>query len=193
LLRHGVCGNLEIHNKYKIKNMKKTTIGVFENRLKSEMIINELKASGIADNEISCVYTDKEGELYDSQTDEKMTNAGAKGAGVGAVVGALAGLVVANAIVPGLGTLVVAGTVLPALGIGISTAVATTAVGAAVGAVALGIVAALTQLGVSGDDAALYEEEVRAGKVLIVTRTDLNTAKDILNKNGASRVREYVN
>lgn len=172
--------------------MEKTTIGIFENRLKSEMIIKELRASGIKDSEISCVYTDKEGDLHDSQTNEKMSAAGAKGAGVGAVVGALAGLAIANAVIPGLGTLVVAGTVLPALGIGISTAVATTAAGAAVGAMALGIVSALTELGVAADDAAIYEEEVRAGKVLIVTKTELGTAKGVLLKNGATKVREYV-
>lgn len=171
--------------------MKKTTIGVFDNRLKSEMVINELKASGISDSEISCVYADREGDLHDSQTDEKMENAGAKGASVGAVIGALAGLAVANAVIPGLGTLVVAGTVLPIIG-GVSTVVATTAAGAAVGAATLGIVSALANLGVTSEDAEIYEEEVKAGKVLIVTRTDLSTAKAVLNKNGATKVREYI-
>lgn len=172
--------------------MKKTTVGVFPNRLKIEMIIRELQAGGIADSEISCIYTDKEGHIKDSQTDEKMESGAMKGATAGAVIGAVAGLVVANGIVPGLGTLFVAGPLVEVLGLGLTGAIATTAAGAATGAIALGIGAALMELGVDDDDAMIYEESVKAGEVVIITRTEHNTAKAVLLKNKALRVREYI-
>lgn len=173
--------------------MKKTTVGVFPNRLKIEMVINELRAGGITDSEISCIYTDREGVMHDSQSDEKMEHGAATGAATGAVIGALAGLVVANGIIPGLGTLFVAGPLVEVLGISITGAVATAAAGAATGAVVIGVGAALMELGVDNDDAVIYEESVKSGEVVLMTRTSIDSAKAVMLKNKATKVREYVN
>jgi uncharacterized membrane protein len=170
--------------------METTTIGVFPNRLKAEQAINDLKAAGIDDDEISCVYTDGDGDLKDSQTGEKIADGAAEGAGTGAIVGAIAGLVVANGILPGIGTLFVAGPLATALGL--TGAAATTVAGAATGAAAGGLIGALTELGIDKDDAALYETHVKSGEVLLVTRTDAPVAHDIFSDNGATEVREYT-
>jgi hypothetical protein len=170
--------------------MKTTTIGVFTNRTQAEAAIVDLKASGISDKDISCVYTDKEGEVKDSQTGEKVGEGAAKGATTGAVVGAIAGLVVANGILPGIGTLFVAGPIATALGF--TGAAATTVAGAVTGAAAGGLIGALTELGIDKEDAALYEGLVERGDVLVVTRSESAAAMSILSEHGASEIREYT-
>ncbi len=172
--------------------MKKTTIGVFHDRLKTEMIVKELHASGISNDDISCIYTDRDGEIKDSQTGDKIEIGAVKGVVAGGVLGALAGLVVANGIIPGLGTLFVAGPLVEILGLGLTGAVATTAAGAATGAIAGGLVGGLVELGVSDEDAGIYEEHIKKGRVVIITRTDNGNAKDVLKKNGADDIREYI-
>ncbi len=167
----------------------KTTIGVFPNRMKAEKTITELRAAGIPDTDISCVYRDSEGDLHDSQTNEKVGDGAARGATTGAVVGALAGLVVANGILPGLGTLFVAGPLATALGF--TGAAATTIAGAATGAVAGGFIGALTQLGVDEDDAALYERHVQSGEVVVMSRGDATSALAIFTENNATEIRQY--
>jgi hypothetical protein len=171
--------------------MRVTTIGTFSDRLKNETIINELRASGIADNEISSIYINEDGNLKDEQTGEKIEDGTIKGATAGAVVGAIAGLVVANGILPGLGTVIVAGPLLANI-FGLGAAAATTIGGAVTGAVAGGILGAFTELGVSAEDAKIYETSLAEGDVVIITRTDKSTAKDILIKNGANNIREYI-
>lgn len=168
--------------------MRITTIGVFQDRLKSEMIINELIAGGIGSTEISCLYIDRDGDMKDTQTTKKVESGTAKGATAGAVVGVIAGLAVANGVLPGIGTIFVAGPLLSVLGVTGTAAAA----GAAAGIVAGGIVGSLVSLGISAEDAKIYEENLYKGNVVIVTRTQASTAKDVLQKNGASQVREYI-
>lgn len=170
--------------------MDRTTIGVFADRQKANSVIKELEKSGIDNADISCIYTNSDGDVKDSQTNEKVEEGSMKGATAGAIVGAAAGLVVANGIIPGLGSLFVAGPLIQLLGL--SGAVATTAAGAVTGAVAGGIVGALVKLGVSEEDAQLYQEHLKKGNALIITRTDSEIAKVILTENGASEVREYL-
>lgn len=171
--------------------MRVTTIGTFSNRAKTEMVINELRANGISDSEISSIYTDRGGNMKDDQTDEKVEDGAVKGVTTGAVVGALAGLAVANGILPGLGTIFVAGPMLIQI-FGLSVAAATTVGGALTGALAGGIVGGLVKLGVSNDDAHIYEESLTTGNVLLITRTSTSVAKEIFTKNGAMDVKEYI-
>lgn len=171
------------------ENMKNTTIGVFPNRVRAEEAIKELRDSGISDTDISCIYRDSEGDMKDSQSGEKLGEGATKGAGTGAVVGAIAGLVVANGILPGLGTLFVAGPLATALGF--TGAVATTVAGAATGAVAGGLIGALSELGISKEDAALYEKHIEGGEVVVITRSDTSNPLDIFRNNNAVEIRQY--
>ena len=166
-----------------------TTSGVFSNRHKAEMVINELREIGVSDKEISCVYTDHEGDMKDSQTGEKIESGVATGATTGAVIGTIAGLVVANGILPGLGTLFVVGPLATALGL--TGAVATTVAGAATGAAAGGLIGALSNLGISKEDAELYEKHIHKGEALVICRSDDIDVMDVFKKHGAAEIRQY--
>lgn len=167
-----------------------TTVGVFSNKAKAESVIEELKDLGVSNTEISCVYTNENGKVKDSQTDEKVGVGAASGATAGAVIGSIAGLVVANGLLPGLGTLFVAGPLAAALGL--TGATATTVAAAATGAAAGGLIGGLSQLGVDSNDAELYEKHVREGDVLVICRTDDEGVIDVFNNNNASQVRQYT-
>lgn len=167
-----------------------TTVGVFPNKTKAELVIDDLKRAGVSDKEISCVYTNNDGDVKDAQTGEKVGNGAAIGAGAGAVLGTIAGLVVANGLLPGLGTLFVAGPLATALGL--TGATATAVAGAATGAVAGGLIGGLTQLGVSDEDAALYEKHVKSGQVLVICRDASVDTVEIFKNHGATEVRHYT-
>jgi len=170
--------------------MNKTlTMGIYESHKDAEDAIREIEAFGIKTDDISCIYSDKKGKVKDAQTGEKAGAGAAVGAGTGAVVGAIAGLVVANGVLPGIGTLFVAGPLATALGL--TGATATTIAGAATGAAAGGLIGALTNLGVDEADAKLYEDFVRQGDILVITRSETNDVKDIFIRTNALEVREY--
>lgn len=169
--------------------MDTTTIGVFDSREHAEMAINEMRALGIADTDISYIYTVSEsGDVVEGGS--KVGEGAAGGATTGAVLGAIAGLAVANGILPGLGSLFVAGPLAAALGL--TGAAATTAAGALTGAAAGGLVGGLAGLGVKDEDARIYKERVKRGGIL-VTAKSLNpkAVKDIFEKHGAAEIREY--
>lgn len=172
--------------------METITVGVFESMPHAESAISELREKGVHDTDISYVYSTPEGVKTEKMEGEHpVRDDAAKGAGAGAIVGAIAGLAVANGILPGLGTLFVAGPLATALGF--AGAVATTAAGAITGAAAGGLVGALVGLGVSRDDAEIYEERVRRGGIL-VTASSPNAAivRETFEKHGAEEIREYV-
>ena len=166
-----------------------TTSGVFSNRRDAELVINDLKNIGVSDKEISCVYTDREGELKDSQTGEKIGSGAATGATTGAVIGTIAGLVVANGVLPGLGTLFVVGPLATALGL--TGAVATTVAGAATGAAAGGLIGALSNLGISKEDAELYEKRIHTGGALVICRSEETEVINVFKKHDAVEIRQY--
>jgi uncharacterized membrane protein len=170
--------------------MKNTTLGVFNNHTAAESTLNKLKAFGVSETDLSYVYKSNDGDLKDEQSGNKVGENAAIGAGTGAVLGGIAGLIVANIVLPGFGTLFVAGPLGVALGI--SGSVATAAAGAATGAAAGGLIGALQNLGVDEADTSLYEDHVRKGGILIVARNTQTSTKDIFMKEGATEVREYI-
>jgi hypothetical protein len=106
----------------------------------------------------------------------------ATGAGIGATVGGIAGLLAGLGIIaiPGIGPVVAAGWL------------ASTAVFAAAGGVAGGILGALTEAGVSEEDAQVYAEGVRRGGTLLTVRVpegDQERVESILDRS-AVNIRE---
>ena len=93
--------------------------------------------------------------------DDRAEGAGA-GAGIGAGIGGAAGLLAGLGLlaIPGVGPVVAAGWLVA------------TAAGAAAGGLTGGIVGALTQAGVSDDDAQVYAEGVRRGGTLVTARVN---------------------
>lgn len=170
--------------------MDTTTIGIFENRSDAEGAIDELRALGIAEADISYIYSVDEGESV-VKDGNKAGEGAASGATTGAVLGAIAGLAVANGILPGFGSLFVAGPIATALGL--TGAAATTAAGAMTGLAAGGIIGALAGLGVPDTEARVYEERVKRGGILLTAKS-LNPAavRDIFAKHNAAEVRDYA-
>lgn len=169
--------------------MNNTTVGIFSTHQAAENAINELRAFGVPEKDLSYVYVDIDGKMRDDVSSGKVSSGAASGATAGAVIGAIAGLVVANGVLPGLGTLFVAGPLATALGL--TGAAATTAAGAATGLAAGGLLGALSAMGIDGGDAALYQSFVERGDILVVARTTDLLVKDVFIKNGAKEVREY--
>ena len=162
-------------------------MGVFSTHEEAAQALEELKAFGVADDNLSYVYANEDGDVKDAQTGEKMGDGAKTGAGTGAVIGAIAGLVVANGILPGIGTLFVGGPLAAALGF-----TGAAAAGAVTGAAAGGLIGALTNLGVNKEDADMYERHIKAGDVLVVARsTPDETTEDLFLKYGAKEVRSY--
>lgn len=133
--------------------------------------VRELEAAGVPHADISLVSNNADSWYSDGGTrrvdrdrdgvDDRAEGAGA-GAGIGAGIGGAAGLLAGLGLmaIPGIGPVVAAGWL------------AATAAGAAAGAAAGGIVGALTQAGVSDDDAHVYAEGVRRGGTLVTARVD---------------------
>ncbi|WP_354066607.1 hypothetical protein [Bradyrhizobium sp. OAE829] len=125
-----------------------------------------LESAGVAHSDISIVANNSDnwfsGDKKDRDADgvdDRAESAG-RGAGIGGGLGGAAGLLAGLGLlaIPGLGPVVAAGWL------------ASTAVGAAAGAATGGIVGALTEAGISDEDAHAYAEGVRRGGTLVSAR-----------------------
>jgi len=139
-------------------------------------VVAELKAAGLRESEISIIANNAENWYSADQkrntkpgasrvdrdhdgTDDRVEGAEAGagiGAGIGSAVGLLAGLGLIA--IPGVGPVVAAGWLVSTL------------TGTAAGAATGGIIGALSQAGVSDEDAHVYAEGVRRGGTLVVAR-----------------------
>jgi len=152
----------------------------------AERAVRALEAAGVSHSDISIVAnnsdswfsTDKKVDRDRDGVDDRAEAAGT-GAGVGAGLGGAAGLLAGLGLlaIPGLGPVVAAGWL------------ASTALGAAAGAATGGIVGALTEAGVSKDDAAMYAKGVRRGGTLVTARVadaDRTRLESVLNQSAVN-------
>lgn len=157
--------------------MTKTIVGLFDDIEESREVVRELIDAGIDRDEISFVTNNANNEpvSYEGGDD---TSGAATGAGFGALVGGIGGLLV------GIGAFAIPG-VGPVVGAGWLTA---TIAGAGIGTLAGGFIGALTGSGVPEEDAQYYSEGVRRGGTLIAVRTNESNAgriADIMGSHGA--------
>ena len=143
-----------------------TTISrLYDNYADAEQAVTRLESAGVPHADISLVANNSDdwyGGKIDRDrdgTDDRAEGAGT-GAGIGAGLGGAAGLLAGLGLlaIPGLGPVVAAGWL------------AATAAGAAAGAATGGIIGALTEAGVSKEDASRYAEGVRRGGTLVSAR-----------------------
>lgn len=121
----------------------------------ASLAVADLERNGIPRSEISIIANNSEG--WYSEKPVSNTRAGADiGAAVGGALGLLAG--VGLLAIPGLGPVVAAGWA------------ASTIAGAVAGGVAGGVIGALTEAGVSREDAEIYAEGVRRGGTIVIAR-----------------------
>jgi hypothetical protein len=155
-----------------------TVVGVFSDRAQAERVVEALHRAGFRKEEIGVVTR------HDSAT-EAGTGPSPIGTVVGGVTGTVTGGVLAGILgsvvavaVPGIGPLLLAGVL------------ATIVTGSA-------IAGALIGMGVTEEEARHYEEQVKAGRTLVVVKADARIAEawDLLLKHGAQGMaarREHV-
>jgi hypothetical protein len=162
--------------------MTVTISRLYDSHTHAQVAVGRLEAAGVPHSDISIVAnnsdswftTDKKVDRDRDGVDDRAEGAGA-GAAIGAGLGGTAGLLAGLGLlaIPGLGPVVAAGWL------------AATAVGAAAGAASGGIVGALTQAGVSEEDAHTYAEGVRRGGTLVSARVadaDRTRLESLLNE-----------
>ncbi len=157
---------------------------MFDDTNQARRAVAELESAGFTSSEVSMVA-----RAGDDGVDDYTDSSGAAtGAEIGGVAGAGAGILAALGMlaIPGIGPVVAAGVL------------ATTLVTATGGAVAGGLIGALTDYGVDRADADVYAEGIRRGGSLVTVRADdsrWQQADTILRRHGpvntADRRDEY--
>src|SRR5512132_2344456 len=160
--------------------MSKSVFCLSDNESQTERIVQDLKAAGFSNNDISVLFPDKSGTKdFAHEQHTKAPEGAATGAGTGGVLGgALGWLVGIGALaIPGVGPFIAAGPIMAALS------------GAAIGAAAGGIAGGLIGLGIPELEAKRYEGKIKEGNILLSVHTEnyeeIKRAKDILAKAGA--------
>jgi hypothetical protein len=151
--------------------MATTVVALFDTVRQAERAVRDLRDHGIMDRDISLMAADAAGnyarDLGTTGTERRMQGDGegaSTGAGIGAALGGLGGLLVGLGVltIPGVGPILAAGPLSTALA-GLLGAGA----GALAGGVAGGLIGALVDAGVPEQEAEYYAEGVRRGGTLV--------------------------
>lgn len=152
--------------------MAKTVVAVYRNTQDAEHAVQHLLREGFNRDDISVVAKDTRKDTGTTYTTHDSPVEGATaGAGAGAVLGGIGGLLLGLGAlaIPGIGPIVAAGPIAAALA------------GAGAGAVAGGITGALVDWGIPSEDANIYGESVRRGGIMVAVRTDDTHAQHAAN------------
>ena len=159
----------------------KTVTGIFKSRTSAEQAITQLEAIGIMEDQVSLIMTDESrGSKFKFIESSKADEGAATGAGLGGLLGTIAGGLMAAGVIaiPGV-NLVATGALVSAL----------TGLGA--GALTGGLVGGLIGAGIPEHEAKLYEKEIKSGNVLVAVATknqeEKKLVEDIFNKANAFR------
>jgi heat induced stress protein YflT len=169
-----------------VMNATKTVVGVFDSMQQAEDVVRQLERDGFSRDDVSIVgHKDTSGrDTGADMATGSVTGASGTGssvvadAGIGAALGGVGGLLLSFAAlaIPGVGPVLAFGPLVAALG------------GAGIGAVAGGLIGALTEAGVPEEEAHYYAEGVRRGHVLVTVRTTeerAERAREVLDSSGA--------
>lgn len=177
--------------------MDKTVVGLYDELAHAREVVQELVDAGFDRNRISLVananareyerYFDPEGRYrtdLEAEAGGERTEAG-EGAGIGAVVGGLGGVLMGLGLlaIPGVGPALAAGPILAGV------------LGAGAGAVVGGLVGALVRTGVPEEAAGHYAEAIRRGGSLVSIITEesrLSDAEMIMNRHNPIDLEERV-
>ena len=139
--------------------MTTTVSRLYDTYPAAQRAVSELEAAGLSHSDISIVANNSDNW---HGRDEKAADGAKTGAGIGAGLGGAAGLLTGLGLlaIPGVGPVVAAGWLVA------------TAVGVAAGAATGGLVGALTETGMSKEDANIYSEGVRRGGTLVSAKVE---------------------
>ncbi len=163
-----------------------TLVGIFDTREAAHQAVESLHRAGFTNNQITMVMHHPEQEkteVTDLDAAKAAQVSGEAKEGEGLAIGAVAGAILGGAVAVAVVTLSGIGPGLIAGGLISAAALGTGVVGGAVGG---GIVGALVGLDIPEEEARLYEQELKAGKVLVGVRPGdrANEAWDILRTFG---------
>src|SRR3977135_3762731 len=168
--------------------MTATISRLYNNYADAREAVRNLEAAGVGHNDINIIARNEDnwyspdrktgqGTVPDRALGGKDARAEAAGAGagVGAAVGGAAGLLAGLGLmaIPGIGPVVAAGWLVSTLA------------GAAAGGATGGVIGALTQAGVSKDDADVYAEGLRRGGAVVSARVsdaDASRLKAVMDR-----------
>ncbi len=160
--------------------MAKSVFCLSDNESQAERIVQDLKAAGFSNNDISVLFPDKSGTKdFAHEQHTKAPEGAAAGAGTGGILGgALGWLVGIGALaIPGVGPFIAAGPIMAALA------------GAGVGAAVGGLTGALVGMGIPEYEAKRYEGKIKEGNILISVHSEdsdeVSRAKEIFERAGA--------
>jgi uncharacterized membrane protein len=163
--------------------MNKTVVGYFDQYAQAQNAVSALVDTGFSRSDISLVASDPTGEYAKSSmvtsTDSDSTSYTAAGAGTGAILGGIGGLLVGIGAltIPGIGPVIAAGPL------------ATTLLGVGVGAAAGGLIGILMDVGIPENEAHYYAEGLRRGGAVVTVSTQdemlIDRATNIFERNGA--------
>ena len=163
--------------------MEKAVLCIAKSELQASRIVNDLRAAGFSNNDISVLFPDKSGTRdFAHEHNTKAPEGAATGAGTGGVLGGALGWLVGmgTLAIPGLGPFIAAGPIMAALG------------GAAAGATLGGVTGALIGMGIPEYEAKQYEGKIKEGNILISVHsedgTERSRAKTIFEKAGAEGI-----
>jgi hypothetical protein len=146
-------------------------------------IVEDLRAAGFANQDISVLMPDKTGSRdFAHEQKTKAPEGASVGAGAGGILGGAMGLLagIGTLAIPGVGAFVAAGPLMAALG------------GAAVGAAVGGLAGTLIGLGMPEFEAKRYEGKIRGGNVLISVHLENGDegkrAREIFERAGAEDI-----
>ncbi len=160
-----------------------TVVGLFKGYADADRAVSSLSASNFDHANLGMVAQESAIPRSDGN-DGLVSPETADGAGHGAVVGGIAGLLVGVAAmaIPGIGPLFVAGAV--------SSVLASTMAGATAGAMTGGVLGMLTELSIPEEDARFFADGVKSGGVLVTVHTERDDeAADILRASNAVSVK----
>lgn len=150
--------------------MAKAVIAIAKSEDQAVRIVEQLKAAGFSNNDVSVLLPDRAGSRdFAHEHHTKAPEGAATGAVVGGLAaGALGWLVgIGSLAIPGVGPLIAAGPIMAALS------------GAAAGGAVGGLAGALVGLGIPEYEAKQYEGKVKNGNILISVHTDDSKQRQI--------------
>jgi sporulation protein YlmC with PRC-barrel domain len=157
--------------------------GVYSDREHVEKAVDRLRKEGFLSNDISVVFPDRDmNKEFALEKNTKAPEGAMTGGGTGFLVGGTLGWLVGigTLAIPGVGPLLAAGPIVAALA------------GAGVGGAVGGIAGGLIGLGLPEIEARRYEEEIKAGRILISVHCEsvlaAQGARKVLEDSGAKDV-----
>lgn len=162
---------------------KTAVFGIYHTRSQAERAVDDLRAAGFSNDDISVLLPDNEGSRdFAHEKNTKAPEGATAGVTTGGIIGGTLGLLagIGALAIPGVGPFIAAGPIMGALaGLG---------VGGAVG----GLIGALVGMGIPEYEAKRYEGRIKDGGVLLSVHcersSDIPRAKDLLRHTGAQDI-----